>query len=68
LLVVDRQNYGALLGHLTKISSGKQKRHVSPGSIERMSGCSCSVQCFRACLFFELSQHPTAPHPRQDLR
>src|SRR4029450_2487829 len=27
-----------------------------------MIGCPVSWKCFSACLFFELSQHPTCPH------
>src|SRR3989344_4964994 len=33
-----------------------------------MIGCPVSWKCFVACLFFELSQHPTCPHVRHNRR
>jgi len=36
----------------------------SPGVTDFMIECPVSLKCFVACLFLELSQHPTWPHVR----
>ena len=46
-------------------SSTKHQDHSSPGSSERISGCSSVPACLRACLLGESSQQPTWPHSRQ---
>ena len=52
----------------TTRSSTKHQPQDSPGSSERITGWRVAWKCLVACLFFELSQHPTCPHPRHRRR
>jgi hypothetical protein len=52
----------------TSTASTKHQLHFSPGSLEVMMGCDVAWKCFRACRFFESSQHPTCPQVRQTRR
>lgn len=67
-MVGDSGSDWASSAHSNVVRSGKQNLQVSLGSSDRMRGWSCSSQCLRAWRFLELSQHPTRPQTRHDLR